>query len=108
MDFMTGLPLSINWKNDICDSIQVIVDQITNIVQYELVKITINGLRPAKVIINVVVWHHGFWSSIVTNRAPFLSRNSDYCSATFLALSDNFLLPSIYKKTGKPNGKIAS
>ena len=35
---------------------------------YKPVKVTINALELAKVIIDVVVWHHGLPNSIVTNR----------------------------------------
>ena len=40
--------------------------------QYKLVKITIEVLDLAKVIINTIVWHHGLSDSIVTNRDSFL------------------------------------
>lgn len=55
IDFVTGLSLSANWKGDNYDSILVIIDYLTTMVHYELVKVTINILRLAKVIIDVVV-----------------------------------------------------
>ena len=67
MDFVTGLPISINWKGDSYNSILVIVDWLTKMVHYEPVKITLNVLRLAEVIIDVVVRHHGFPDSIVTD-----------------------------------------
>ena len=42
MDFVTGTPISTNWKGDSYDSILVIVDWLTKMVQYKLVKITID------------------------------------------------------------------
>ena len=55
MDFVTGLPLSADWKGDNYDSILVIVDRLTKMVHYELVKVTIDVLELAEVIIDVVV-----------------------------------------------------
>ena len=55
MDFITGLPVSTNWKGDSCDSILVIVDWLTKIVHYKLVKIIIDAPGLAKVILDMVV-----------------------------------------------------
>ena len=49
----------------------VIVDLLMRIVHYEPVKVTINALGLAKVIINMVVRHHGVLESIVTNEDSF-------------------------------------
>ncbi len=68
MDFVTGLPISANWKGNSYDSILVIVDRLTKIVHYELVKVTIDAPGLAEVIIDVVVRHHGVSESIVTDR----------------------------------------
>ena len=42
MDFVTDLPISINWNRNSYNFILVIVDQLTKIIHYKLVKITIN------------------------------------------------------------------
>ena len=55
MDFVTGLPLSANWQSNNYDSILVIVEQLTKMVHYKLVKVTIDAPELAEVIINVVV-----------------------------------------------------
>ena len=68
MDFMTYLSLSANWKSDSYKLILVIVDQLTKMVHYDLVKVTIDAPRLAKVILDVVVWHHGLPDSIVIDR----------------------------------------
>ena len=73
MDFVAGLPISTNLKGDSYDSIFVIVDWHTKIVHYKAVKITINALSLAKIIIEVVVWHHGLSDLIVTNRSLFFT-----------------------------------
>ena len=67
MDFVTGLPISTDWKGDSYDSILVIVDRLTKMIHYKLVKITIDAPGLAEVIIDVVVHHHGLPDSIVTD-----------------------------------------
>ena len=59
MDFVTGLPLSADWKGDSYDSILVIVDRLTKMIHYEPVKVTIDAPGLAEVIIDMVVRHHG-------------------------------------------------
>ncbi len=67
MFFVTSLPISAEWKGDSYDLILVIVDWLTKTVYYEPVKVTINAPDLAKVIINMVVHHHGVLESIVTD-----------------------------------------
>ena len=55
MNFVTSLPLVLDWKSDSYDLILVIIDQLTKMVHYKIVKVTINALRQAEVIIDVVV-----------------------------------------------------
>ena len=55
MDFVTDLPLSADWKSDSYDSILVIVDRLTKMVHYKLVKVTIDTPGLAEVIIDVIV-----------------------------------------------------
>ncbi len=69
MDFVTGLPVSTNRKGEIYDSILVIVDRLTKMVHYEPVKVTIDALGLAEVIIEAVVRHHGLSDSIVSDRS---------------------------------------
>ncbi len=68
MDFVTGLPISADWKGDSYDSILVIVDRLTKMVHYKLVKVTIDAPGLAEVVIDVVVRHHGVPESIVMDR----------------------------------------
>ncbi len=67
MDFITGLPISADWKGDSYDSILVIVDQLTKMVYYVPVKVTIDAPGLVEVIIDVVVRHYGVPESIVTD-----------------------------------------
>ena len=67
MDFVTSLPVLINWKEASYDSILVIVNRLIKIVYYKLVKISLNAPRLVKVIIDVIVRHHGLPDSIGTD-----------------------------------------
>ncbi len=67
INFVIGLLISAEWKGDSYDSILVIVDQLTKMVYYEPVKVTINAPGLVEVIINVVVHHHGVPKSIITD-----------------------------------------
>ena len=69
MDFVTRLPISTDWKGESYDSILVILNRLTKMVHYQPVKVTINAPALAKVILNVVVWHHNLLDSIVSNRS---------------------------------------
>ena len=73
MEFVTGLPISINWKGDNYNSILVIVDRLTKMVYYKPIKIIIDAPRLAEVIIDIVVRHHGLPNSIMTNRGSFFT-----------------------------------
>ena len=67
MDFVTGLPLSSDWKGDSYDLVLVIVNWLTKMVHYKPVKVTINALGLAEVIIDMVVQYHGLLDSIISS-----------------------------------------
>ena len=69
MDFVTGLPILINWKKNSYNFILVIVDRFMKIVHYKLVKITIDAPGLAEIIIEMVVHHHNLSNSIVTDQS---------------------------------------
>ncbi len=73
MDFITGLPISADWKGDSYDSILAIVDRLMKMVYYVPVKVTIDAPGLAEVIINVVVRHHGVPESIVIDRGSLFT-----------------------------------
>ena len=73
IDFITGLPISTNWKGESYDSILVIVDWLTKMVYYETVKVTINAPGLAEVILDVVIQHHGLPDFIVTNQGSLFT-----------------------------------
>ena len=55
MGFVTGLPLSTDWKDNNYDLIFVIVNRLTKMMYYEPVKVTIVAPGLAEVIIDMVV-----------------------------------------------------
>lgn len=65
---VTGLPISINCKGKLYDSILVIVDQLPKIIYHKLVKITINIPGLANVIRDKLVKHYGLADFIVPNK----------------------------------------
>lgn len=67
IDLIIGLSISTNWKEETYNSILVIINRLTKIVHYELVKVTIDASRLVKVIINIIVQHHNFSDSIITD-----------------------------------------
>ena len=73
MNFVTRLPLSSDWKGDIYDSILVIVNRLTNMVHYKPVTVIIDAPGLAKVIIDVVVQHHGLPDSIISDRGAIFT-----------------------------------
>lgn len=75
IDFVTGLPISTDWKNDGYDSILVIVDWLIKMVHYELIKVIIDVAGLKEVILDVVVRHYGLPDLIVTNRGLLFTLN---------------------------------
>ena len=68
VDFVTKFSISIDWKENNYDLILVIVNWLIKIIYYDLVKVSINALGLAKVIIDVVVRYHSLPDTIVTKR----------------------------------------
>ena len=69
IDFITGLPILTNKKSENYNSILVIVNQLTKIIYYKLIKVRINVLELAGVIFNIVVKNYGLFNSIISNKS---------------------------------------
>lgn len=67
IDLVISLLISINWKDNNYNSIFVIVDRLTKIMLYKLVKVTIHSSGLTKVIIDIVVWYYGLFNSMISN-----------------------------------------
>lgn len=75
MDFVISLPISTNWKTNNYDAILIIVDYFTKMIHYKQVKTTIDIADLVKIIINMLVRHHGLPKSIISDRdLPFTSK----------------------------------
>lgn len=67
MNFDTGLPVSNYSKSESYDLTIGIFDRLSKMVNYELVKVTIDALILTKVIINIVVGYYGLSDLIISN-----------------------------------------
>ena len=109
MDFVTGLPILTDWKRDSDNSILVIVNQLTKMVHYKLVKVTINAPGLAEVIIDVVMKHHGLPDSIVTNRGSLFTSKFWSSLCYFLGIKQrlsNAFHPQMDGQTERQNSTI--
>ena len=91
MDFVTGLPVSTDWKGENYDSILVIVDRLTKMVHYEPVKVTIDAPGLAEVILDVVVRHHGLPDSIMTDKGSLFTSKFWSSLSYFLGIKRRLL-----------------
>ena len=67
IDFVTGLLLFADWKSDSYNTILVVINCLTKMVYYKLVKVIINTPRLANIIIEVMVQHHSLFDSIISD-----------------------------------------
>ena len=104
MDFVMGLPILTDWKRYSYDSILVIVNQLMKMVYYKPVKVTINTLALAEVIIDIVVRHHGLPNSIVTNRESLFTSKFWSLLCYFLVIKRR-LSTAFYPQTDGQNKK---
>ncbi len=86
MDFITGLPISTKYKDDSYDSILVIVDQLTKMIHYKPIKVTIDAPGLVEVIIDVVVRHNGVLESIVTDQGSLFTSKFWFSLCFFLEI----------------------
>ena len=75
IEFVTGLPLSSDWKCDSYNFILVIVNWLTKIMHYKQVKVVINAPGLTEVIIDMVIWYYDLLSSIIND-----------CGAIFMSI----------------------
>ncbi len=92
MDFVTGLAILADKKGDSYNLILVIVDRLIKIVYYEPVKIMIDVLDLAKVIINVVVHYHGFLKSIITDQGLLFTSKFSSSLCYFLEIKKKLFI----------------
>ncbi len=93
-----GLSISADWKDDSYDLILVIIDQLIKMVYYELVKVTINVFGQAKVIINMVIHHHGVLELIVIDQGLLFISKFWFLLCYFLVIKKK-LSTTFYSQT---------
>lgn len=65
---MTDFLFLIDYKGNSYNLILIIIDYLTKIVDYTVVRTMINTTRFTKIIINIVVRHHGLLKLIVSDK----------------------------------------
>ena len=107
MDFINGLPILIDWKGDSYNFILVIINWLTKIVHYQPVKITIDALGLAKVVIDVIVNYHGLLGLIVINKGLFFISKFMLLLCCFLSIKQRLFLRFTLRLTVILSNKIA-
>ena len=107
MDFVTGLPVSTNWKDETYDSILIIIDRLTKMVHYDPVKVRINAPGLVEVIIDMVVRHHGLPNLIINDRGSVFTFKFWSLLCYFLGIRRNCLLLFTPRRMVRQNGKTA-
>lgn len=69
IDFVTELPISTNWKRKSYDFTIVIIDCLTKMMHYELVKDIIDAPKLAKVIFDMETCIYNLINSIMTYKS---------------------------------------
>lgn len=70
-----GLPISTNSKVDSYNSILILINRLINMINYKLVKININALTLAKIILNIIIQHYSLPNLIVTDKDMLFTLN---------------------------------
>lgn len=70
MDFVTCFLVLFNWNRQNYDFFLIIVDQLTKIIYYKPIQITINATSLAKVSISILIQHNGLSNSIMSYKRP--------------------------------------
>ena len=78
--------MSTYWKGNNYNLILIIINCLTKIMYYKLVKITINFIGLIKIIINMVVQYHSFFNSIISNQKTIFTFNFWFLLYYFLGI----------------------
>lgn len=100
MDFIIGLSISINQKNENYNSILVIIDRPIKIIYYKPIKVNIDILCLIKVIINIVVHHHSLSNSIISNCGSVFTSKFQSSLCYFLGIKSKLSI-AFYFQTDK-------
>lgn len=73
IDFVMSLSILMNWNKDRYDAILNIVDYLTKIIYYELIKIIIDIASLAEIVIDLMVKYHNISKSIISDKSPLFT-----------------------------------
>ena len=91
MDFMTRLPVLTDWKSKSYNLIFVILDRLTKIVYYKLVKVMINAPDFTEEIIDIMVWYHSLLDSIIIDQGSLFTLKFWFLLCYFLEIKKKLL-----------------
>ena len=106
---MTGLQLFTKRKSDNYDMILIIINCLTKIVYYKLVKVTINTPRLAKIIIDVMLQYYSLYDSIINDCKVILMSKFWSLLCYFLSIKKRLSImfySQINGQTKQQNSKI--
>lgn len=98
MVFVIGLPISTNWKSNSYDSIFIIIERLNKMVYYKSIKITINILGLATIMINIIVQPHGFFDSIISNYGMIFIFKFWFLFCFFFNIKRKFFITFYFQK----------
>lgn len=98
MDFVTGFQILTDCKEESYYSILVIINWLTKMLHYKLVKVTINAPGLAEVILVGIVWYHGLPNLIISDRGSLLTLKFWSLLCYFLSIKRR-LLTAFYPQT---------
>lgn len=71
MDFVMELFILVNWKDKNYNWILIIIDYLTKLVNYKLVKVTIDISDLIEDIISIIIYCYGIFKLIIINQGLF-------------------------------------
>ena len=101
MNFVISLPISAKWKDDSYKLILVIINRLTKMVYYKLIKVTIDVPGLAKVIISVIVCHHKISESIVIDQSLLFRSKFWFYLCDFLRIKTKLFIAFTQKQIVK-------
>lgn len=108
IDFVTGLPIFTNWKDESYDWILVIIDRLTKMIYYKPVGVIIGTPGLVKIIVNIIMQYYGLLDLIVTNWGLLFTPKFWYLHTIFLVLSKSSQPPFTCRPMAKLRGRILS
>ena len=104
-----GLPISTGSNGENYDFIIVIIDCLTKIVYYKLIKIIINTSELAEILLDIIVWYYSLSDLIVSNKSLLFISKFWLLLYYFFGIKHRFLTafyPQINGQTKQQNSTM--